>query len=120
MTQPLAGLIGDHQLYIDGTWRAASDGGVRALINPANGTEFISVDEASADDATAAVTAARTTFDDGEWSSTPVAERAALLRRIADLLVRDKADLAYIETLDTGKTLAESEIDIDDVDDPIG
>ena len=31
------------------------DGGVRALINPANGTEFISVDEATPDDATAAV-----------------------------------------------------------------
>ncbi|WP_454174864.1 aldehyde dehydrogenase family protein [Gordonia sputi] len=116
MTQPLAGLIGTHQLYIDGTWRPASDGGVRALINPANGTDFISVDEASSDDATAAVTAARMTFDDGKWPATPAAERASLLRRIADLLVRDKADLAYIETLDTGKTLAESEIDIDDVE----
>ena len=41
MTTPLAGLIGTHQLYIDGAWRSASDGGVRALINPATGAEFV-------------------------------------------------------------------------------
>lgn len=103
-------------LYIDGTWRPASDGGTRDLINPATGEVFQTVDEATADDATAAVAAARAAFDAGEWSATPVAERAALLRRIADLLVRDRAELARIETLDTGKTLAESEIDLDDVE----
>ena len=44
-----------------------------------------------------------------------VAERAALLDRIADLLQRDKESLAELETRDTGKTLVESRIDIDDV-----
>ncbi len=39
----------------------------------------------------------------------------ALLRRIADLLQRDKEHLARVETLDTGKTLVESRIDVDDV-----
>ena len=34
---------------------------------------------------------------------------------MADLLQRDKAELARMESLDTGKRLVESEIDIDDV-----
>ena len=34
---------------------------------------------------------------------------------MADLLQRDRAELARMESLDTGKRLAESELDIDDV-----
>ena len=45
-----------------------------------------------------------------------MAERAALLDRIADLLQRDKESAgAGWKHVDTGKTLAESRIDIDDV-----
>ncbi|WP_280454250.1 aldehyde dehydrogenase family protein, partial [Nocardia brasiliensis] len=66
-------------------------------------------------DALGAVAAAPGTFEGGYWPATPVAERAALLLRIADLLARDKDRLARLETADTGKTLVESEIDIDDV-----
>ncbi|MCV7286655.1 aldehyde dehydrogenase family protein [Mycolicibacterium wolinskyi] len=102
-------------LLIGSQWRHAADGGVRKIVNPANGTVIATVDEATHDDALAAVAAARTTFDAGEWPATPVSERAALLDRIADLLVRDKESLAELETADTGKTLAESRIDIDDV-----
>ncbi|MBO0518147.1 aldehyde dehydrogenase family protein, partial [Streptomyces beijiangensis] len=47
----------------------------------------------------------RHAFDEGPWPRTPVAERAALLGRVADLLVRDKDLLAGAESLDTGKRL---------------
>jgi betaine-aldehyde dehydrogenase len=106
---------GEPDLYIGGSWRHASDGGIREVINPADGSVAATVDEATPDDARAAVAAARAAFDDGQWPGTPVADRAALLLRIADLLQRDKDRLARLETRDTGKTLAESEIDIDDV-----
>ncbi|MFC9554683.1 aldehyde dehydrogenase family protein [Rhodococcus sp. NPDC056960] len=102
-------------LFIDGQWVHSSSGETRDCINPADGSVVATVDEASADDATRAVAAARAAFDEGTWPRTPVAERAALVARIADLLVRDKETLARIETLDTGKTLEESRIDIDDV-----
>jgi betaine-aldehyde dehydrogenase len=102
-------------LYIDGRWVHASDGGTRDSINPADGSVVATVDEATPDDARRAVAAARAAFDDGAWPATPVADRCALLATIADLLVRDKESLARLETLDTGKTLVESRIDIDDV-----
>lgn len=106
---------GEPDLYIAGTWRYASDGGTRDIINPADGSVAAVVDEATPGDAREAVAAARASFDDGAWRGTPIAERAALLDRIADLLQRDKEELATLETRDTGKTLAESRIDIDDV-----
>lgn len=92
---------------------SSSSGERRDCINPADGSVVATVDEASAEDARAAVTAARRAFP--SWSVTSVAERAAALDSIAELLGRDRDKLARIETLDTGKTLAESHIDIDDV-----
>ncbi|MFB9376875.1 aldehyde dehydrogenase family protein [Kineococcus gynurae] len=102
-------------LFIDGSWRSAADGGTRGVINPFDATVFRHVDEATAADAEAAVLAARWAFDQGTWPATPVAERAAVLDRVADLLQRDKEEIAHVETLDTGKTLVESRIDVDDV-----
>jgi betaine-aldehyde dehydrogenase len=106
---------GEPDLCIDGQWRHASDGGTRDIINPAAGSVAAVVDEATPDDARDAVAAARKAFDGGAWPATPAAERVAILDRVADLLQRDKEDLASLETRDTGKTLAESRIDIDDV-----
>ena len=106
---------GEPDLYIGGTWRHASDGGTRTIVNPADGGVAAVVDEATPEDARAAVAAARSAFDDGPWRTTPVTERAALLDCVADLLQRDREILASLETRDTGKTLAESRIDIDDV-----
>ncbi|MEW1959663.1 aldehyde dehydrogenase family protein [Kineococcus sp. NPDC059986] len=103
------------ELFVAGQWRSAAAGGTRDVVNPFDAQVFAVVDEAAAEDAEAAVLAARTAFDDGPWARTPVAERAALLDRVADLLQRDREEIARTETLDTGKTLAESRIDVDDV-----
>jgi betaine-aldehyde dehydrogenase len=101
-------------LYIDGSWTAGS-GGPADVVNPFDASVVAVVDQAGPDDVERAVAAARAAFDTGPWRTTPVGERAALLRRVADLLVRDKEDIARTETLDTGKTLVESRIDVDDV-----
>jgi betaine-aldehyde dehydrogenase len=61
------------------------------------------------------VLAARQAFDGGEWPRWTADQRAALLHRVAELLEQNKSDLARWETVDTGKTLVESEIDVDDV-----
>jgi len=103
------------KLFINGTWVGACDGGSREVVNPFDGSVVEAVDEATADDAEAAVGAARAAFDSGPWPASTPAERADLLLRIADLLVADRDRIARLETLDTGKTLRESEVDVDDV-----
>ena len=104
-------------LHIGGSWRPASDGGVRQITNPYDASVLTVVSEATAADVDDAVAAARAAFDGGPWRSVSAGERGELLHRVADLLVRDRAEIALMESLDTGKTLREGEIDVDDVTD---
>src|SRR5690349_6804016 len=101
--------------FIGGSWVAAREGGRREIRCPADGRLVAEIDESTAVDTEAAIAAARSAFDDGAWSGASARERGDLLLRVADLLQRDKAEMARMESLDTGKRLVESEIDIDDV-----
>ncbi len=102
-----------HQ-FLNGSW-TTGDGGVADVVNPFDGSVVARLDQAGAGDVDRAVAAARAAFDTGPWPRTPVTERSAVLRRVADLLQRDKDEIARTETLDTGKTLVESGVDVDDV-----
>ena len=103
------------ELYVAGRWREAADGATREIHCPADGSHVATVSEGGPADAAAAVAAAREAFDEGTWTATPARERGALLTRLADRLAAEKADVARRESLDTGKRLVESEIDVDDV-----
>ncbi|MFG3252320.1 aldehyde dehydrogenase family protein [Streptomyces sp. NPDC048172] len=102
-------------IHVGGVWRTATSGGTREILDPADATILTVVAEGGTEDTDAAVAAARRAFDDGEWPSTPTAERAELLRRVAELLQRDREDIALMESRDTGKTLEEGRVDVDDV-----
>ncbi len=102
-------------LYVDGQWVSARAGGRREIRCPADGTLVAEVDEAGVEDTEAAIAAAHRAFHDGPWPRASARERGDLLTKVADLLERDKADLARMESLDTGKRLVESEYDIDDI-----
>ena len=102
-------------LYIDGEWTAASSGSRRDVINPFDASVVAAVDEAGDAEVDRAVRAARRAFDHGDWSEGPTRRRADILYRVAQLLLRDQEDIARTETLDTGKTLAEARIDVEDV-----
>lgn len=102
-------------LFIDGAWTNAHDGKTRPTVNPYDSKVLTEVDEAGPADAERAVRSAKEYFVRSDWPRRTYQDRCALLRRYADLLQAHKSTLAQIETLDTGKTLAESEVDIDDV-----
>ena len=103
------------ELYVDGHWVAARSGRRREIRCPADGSLVGEVDEAAAEDTADAIAAAHRAFHDGSWPQRSSRERGDLLLRVADLLERDKDDLARLESLDTGKRLVESEYDVDDV-----
>ncbi|WP_432040016.1 aldehyde dehydrogenase family protein [Streptomyces cucumeris] len=102
-------------LFIGGQWTGSIDQRTREIRCPADGSLVAVVDEGGGKDAAEAVAAARQAFDQGPWPRTPATVRGDLLLRMADLLERDRAGLARAESLDTGKRLVESELDIDDV-----
>ncbi|MDE5416211.1 betaine-aldehyde dehydrogenase [Alkalihalobacterium chitinilyticum] len=103
------------KMFINGIWVESQTNEVREIINPFNQEVIAKVTEGNEVDTKLAVAAAREVFDKGEWSSTPAIERGAVVRRIAELIERDKEELATLESLDTGKTVEESRADMDDI-----
>ncbi|WP_209446231.1 aldehyde dehydrogenase family protein [Streptomyces sp. MZ04] len=104
-------------IHVGGEWRNALSGATREILDPADAKPFALIAEGGTEDADAAIAAAREAFDHGAWPQTPVAERAALLRRVADLLVRDREEIGLLESRDAGKTLEEGRVDVDCVAD---
>ena len=103
------------ELFVDGEWTGAVGGARRDVVNPFDASVVQQVDEADAADVDLAVRAARRAFDRGDWSSAPTRERADVLLRVARFLLRDQEEIAHVESLDTGKTLKEARIDVEDV-----
>lgn len=103
------------RMYINGEWVESISRKTREIINPFNQEVIAIVAEGDENDAKAAIKAARLTFDQGDWPTAPASEREELVQKIANLIRRDKEELARLETLDTGKTLIESQADMDDI-----
>ena len=100
------------KLYINGSWVAPLDGGLMESIDPATGKPWAVVAYGGKRDVDAAVAAARAAFTDGPWSRMPGWERAALMRRFADLYQSRSAELAMLEARDSGRVLREARLDV--------
>src|SRR3989442_14522332 len=96
------------QLFIDGEYTPAASGKTFPVLNPANNEVLVEVAEAGVEDVDQAVAAARQAFDEGPWPKMKTAERAKLVRRFAELLVKHAPELERIESLDVGKPVKES------------
>ena len=94
-----------HGLFINGAERPARSGAVYASINPANGQPWANFAAAGEADVDAAVAAAKRAHDEGVWRLKSPAERAEILRRIADLITDHHMDLVMAEIQDSGGTM---------------
>jgi aldehyde dehydrogenase (NAD+) len=100
------------QLFIDNEWRDAASGEELAVVNPATEEILAQVQFAGEADVGAAVAAARSCFESDEWRGLTPRERGDLLYRAGQLLVERRHDIAKLETLQNGKPLFESKIDV--------
>ncbi len=82
--------------YINGAWRAAESSETFTVISPRDGRRVGSVPAASRADIDAAVEAARHAFYETDWPRLPVGERAAICRRLAELLAEHRSELAEL------------------------
>src|SRR4051812_35168369 len=95
-------------LFIDGAWVASTGDRTIAVHDPSTGKAIATVVDATDEDVDRAVAAARRAFDDGRWSGLSPYERERAIHRLADLIERDSAGLAELESIDNGKPLASS------------
>lgn len=93
------------RLLVDGSWRLSSDGSEFEAHDPATGRVFASVAEATPEDVTLAVEAAKTAFESERWRGMSPAQRARLLWRVADLIEEHAEELAELETRDQGQPI---------------
>jgi betaine-aldehyde dehydrogenase len=104
-----------HSLYIDGEFVAAASPKTLEVIDPATGDIIGRVPDASAPDVDRAVKAARAAFDAGPWKETTAQDRGRVLFKLAEIVRQRAAELAELETRNTGKPIVEAEFDIADV-----
>jgi succinate-semialdehyde dehydrogenase / glutarate-semialdehyde dehydrogenase len=93
-------------LWIGGKWRKASDNQRFDVIDPATESKITSVASASVEDAKAAVDAAADAFEG--WAARKPRERAEILRKSYELIVRDAERIAKLITIENGKALSDS------------
>ncbi|MWA01639.1 aldehyde dehydrogenase family protein [Actinomadura sp. LD22] len=96
-----------YQMLIGGSWTDAADGARFDSINPFDGRHWADVPLAGSADVDAAVRAARAAFERGPWPATTPAGRAALLRRLGDLITERADELARVQVLENGKLIRE-------------
>lgn len=92
--------------YIDGQWQDGADGQWIRVNNPATGEVIAEVARAVAADVDQAVAAARSAFDRRVMQSMPPSERGRLMLRVAAELRAMTEEIAELECIDNGKTLA--------------
>jgi betaine-aldehyde dehydrogenase len=92
-------------LFYNGQWHAPISNEYRETYNPGNGSVIDKIAQASTEDVDAAVKAAHQAF--AGWRSTPLAERAAYLRKAAEVIRKHGQELAILDALNTGNPVAE-------------
>ncbi len=107
----LASRVRHYSHWIDGT-EVPSSGATIERRNPATGEVTAVWPEGTAEDVDRAVEAAVESFDSGIWSDLPANQRADVIRTVAHRLRTEWQELALIESLETGKTLAQASDEI--------
>ena len=94
------------QAYFGGKWVAAESGATFEVVNPATLESIAAVPDMARSDLARAVDAAHQA--QAGWAATTAKDRAAVMKRWFDLIMKRQEDLARVMTAECGKPLAES------------
>jgi succinate-semialdehyde dehydrogenase/glutarate-semialdehyde dehydrogenase len=92
--------------YVGGRWIEAESGRTLTVVNPATGEPLGSVPALGQAETRRAIEAAQAAYP--AWRAMTAKERAAILRRLHELMLANADDLAAIMTAEQGKPLAEA------------
>ena len=105
--------VARYQMYIDGKFVDAAGGKTFDVYDPATEGVIATCPAGDAEDVDRAVQAAVRAFYGG-WRSVSAQERGRVLFRLAERVRARRAELAELETINSGKPIVESEYDMDD------
>jgi aldehyde dehydrogenase (NAD+) len=101
------------RMYVGGEWVGAESGDTFETRDPTTGEVLATVPAGDASDVDRAVAAATEAYEN-RWSDANAADRQEVLDAIADRIEDNQEELATLETLDNGKSLADARIDMGD------
>lgn len=115
LTAKAAAFIGGEKgLFIGGEWRAAESGETLPVVDPSSGREVGRIAQAGASDVDAAVASARRALEDPAWARMRSHQREEIMLRLAELIRAEAPALAEIETVNSGKLIANTRLfDVD-------
>jgi acyl-CoA reductase-like NAD-dependent aldehyde dehydrogenase len=96
------------EALINGRRTPAQGGATFACLSPIDGRHLAAVAACDTPDIDAAVSAARTSFEQGDWAGQKPAARKRVLQRFAELIEGATEELALLETLDMGKPISDA------------
>jgi betaine-aldehyde dehydrogenase len=111
----IVGRLETRRLFINGEFVEPHAASTLDVIDPSTAEVIARVPDASAEDVDRAVQAARKAFDEGPWKDATAQDRGRVLFKLAEIVRSRAAELAELETRNTGKPIVEAEFDIADV-----
>jgi betaine-aldehyde dehydrogenase len=102
-----------YQMYVDGAFVSAKSGKTFDVFDPSTERPMATCPAGEAADIDRAAQAARRAFYGG-WRTTTAQDRGRVLFKLAERIRARRAELAELETRNSGKPIAESEYDMDD------
>jgi betaine-aldehyde dehydrogenase len=108
-----SGKAAAYRMYIDGKFVDARNGRTFDVYDPASEEVIATCPAGGPEDIDRAAKAAHRAFYRG-WKTTTAQERGRILLRLAERVRARRAELAELETRNSGKPIAESEFDMDD------
>jgi len=100
-------------LWIDGAFTPSTSASYMTRQSPAHDCLVTAIAAGTAADVDRAVASALQTFESGVWANTSGAERSAILYAVAERLIERKQELALLETLESGKPLAQADSEVE-------
>lgn len=93
------------KIFINGVYKKSISGKKFENISPIDGKITNSIEFSQKEDVDLAVISARKVFEKGSWSKADPSFRKKTLLKFADLLEKNKLELALLDTIDVGKTI---------------
>lgn len=97
-----------NKAFINGSYVDARDGGTYEVMNPATGRKLADVTACTSEDVDVAVEGARQTFERGVWSKQAPSDRKQVIKKLAELILENREELALLETLNVGKPISDA------------
>jgi malonate-semialdehyde dehydrogenase (acetylating)/methylmalonate-semialdehyde dehydrogenase len=97
--------------WIGGQWVEPSGATVQPVLNPRHGRPIADVRFSTADDVHRAVLAGKAAF--AEWSQWPLRERAHVMYRAREIMLRDIEELSWLVSHENGKIFGEAKAEVE-------